>query len=104
MNKIKIPINLKGLDALLDKAKGKLSILLWVFLGIIVLFTGLVIFQEVRKVTLVQTDTSGILDRIVRVNLGQHQALEKRLGENTSFQPWPVAGADAFGSAPAGVQ
>lgn len=101
MNKIKIPINLKGLGNLVNTVKGKFSILLWVFLGLIIIFTGLVIFQEVRKVTSVQIDTSGILDRIVRVNLQQHGELENRLGENTSFQPWPVAGADAFGLAPA---
>ncbi len=101
MQKIKIPFNLKSVGALLEKAKGKLSILLWLFLGVITILVGFMILQEMRKVSSVQTDTAGILDRIVRVNMGQHESLVQQLGENASFQPWPVSGADAFGLAPA---
>ena len=104
MNKISFSLNLKTVAALLDRVKSNFSLVLWVFLGIIIVLTGLVIYQEVRKVSSVQTDTAGILDRIVRVNMGQHESLEKKLGENSSFQPWPVAGADAFGPAPVGVE
>lgn len=97
---MKLPIDLKGVSPL-KIFKKNFSIVLWVFLGIILVLTGLVIFKEVRKVTQVQTNPEGALDRIVRVNLTQHQALEKLLGDNSSFEPQPVPGANAFGSAPA---
>lgn len=80
--------------------KHNLGLVLLCAIAIIAVLTGLVIFKEVRKVSQVQTDTSGILDKIVRVNLTQHQALEKQLGDNSSFEPIPVPGADVFGAAP----
>ncbi len=97
---MKLSLNLKSVGAVTNILKNNFSIVLWVFLGLIALLTGLVIFREVGKVSQVQTDTSGILDKIVRVNLGSYQALEKRLGENSSFRPGPIDGADSFGPAP----
>lgn len=92
--------NLKSSGSLINKIKSNYSILLWGFLGVIGLLTALVVFREVNKISLVQTDTAGILDKIVRVNLDKHQAIEKQLGENSSFEPQPVPGAGAFGAAP----
>ncbi|HEX3100073.1 MAG TPA: hypothetical protein VHQ41_03850 [Patescibacteria group bacterium] len=84
--------------------KVKLSVVLWVVIGIVAVLSGLVIFKEVRKVTSVQTDNSAIFDRIVRVNLNQFKDLENKLGENSSFQPVIIPGANAFSTPPAAAQ
>lgn len=97
---MKLSIDLKSGAMLLSKLKSNYSILLWGFLGVVALLTALVAFKEISKITLIQTDTAGILDKIVRVNLNSHQTIETRLGENSSFEPQPVPGADAFGAAP----
>ena len=92
---MKLNLNFKQLSSL-KKIKFSIASVLWVCVGIILVLTGLVVFSEVRKITLVQTDTSGIMDRIVRVKLPQHEELQKKLGENTSFRAAPVEGAEAF--------
>lgn len=97
---MKLSLNFKNTTAILAKLKSSLSIALWIFLIIITVFTGLVVFKEFQKISQVQTDTSSILDKIVRVNLPLHQTLEKKLGENSSFQSAPIEGANAFGIAP----
>ncbi len=84
--------------------KIKLSLILWVVLAVIAVMTGLVVYNELSKVTAVQTDQDTIFDRIVRVNLNQFNAVEKRLSENSSFQPVPVPGASVFGPAPKPVE
>lgn len=96
---MKLSLDLKNITVL-NKLKGNFSILLWVAILVVAFLTGLVVFNEVRKITQVQTDTSGILDRIVRVKLSNHENLEKRLGENSSFQPVKIEGAEAFSPVP----
>ncbi len=96
---MKLSIDFKNISVL-NKLKGNFAIILWVFLLIIAALTGIVIYQEVGKVTVVQTDADGILDRIVRVKLSNHESLEKKLSENSSFQSVSVDGADAFGMPP----
>lgn len=80
--------------------KGKLSLALSFGLTVIAILTGLVIYNEVNKVTQVQTNSDEIFGRIVRVNLSQYKVIEKQLGDYSSFQPSPVPGSDAFGPAP----
>ena len=100
---MKLSLNLKSGTAAIHKLKDNFSLGLWVFLFIIAVLTGLVIFKEVRKVSQVQTDTSGLWDKIVRVNLSLHKNLETRLSENSSFQPQTVPGVKAFSAAPVKV-
>lgn len=96
---MKLSINLNT-ASVINFAKHKFFIILWVFLGVIAVLTGLVVYNEVQKISQSQADTAGIMDKIVRLNLTQHQTLEKRLSENSSFQPIPVPGANAFGMPP----
>lgn len=95
-------ISFKNLSSLSlgEKLKNNVSLLLLIFLGIVALMAGFVMFKEVRKLSLASMDTSAVTGQIVRVNMTQHQAIEQRLEENLRFTPEIVQNADSFGSAP----
>jgi hypothetical protein len=93
-------LNFKFSKSSASMPKIKLSLALWGLVAIIAVLAGLVIFKEVRKVTGVQTDSAAIFNRIVRVNMAQYKDLETRLTENSSFEPQPVPGAEAFSASP----
>lgn len=80
--------------------KKNISIVLWIFVLVIVLSVAYIVYQEIRRVSQVRTDNSGVYGQIVRVNVGQHEALEKRLNENERFAPHVIPGADVFNTAP----
>jgi hypothetical protein len=96
---MKLSFDIKG-ASIIDSLKKRLSLGLWIFLLVVALFSGYIIFQEVKKITQANADTSGITGETVRVNISQHQALEQRLNENLQFSPEPIPGADAFGAQP----
>lgn len=96
---MKLSFNLKNISVL-GTLKKKLGLLLWIFLLLVALLTGTIIFKEWRKIVLVNSDTSGVTGQIVKVNIKQYQTLENQLNENARFVPQSVDGADAFGSAP----
>ena len=97
---MKLSINLKGVS-IVPLLKKNISLLLLVFLVLVALLAGLIVFNEVRKVSQARTDNSAAnIGRILRVNTGKHEELEKQLDENSRFIPQDVPNADAFGSPP----
>jgi hypothetical protein len=83
--------------------KTNLGLMLWVFLGIVVLAESFVIYQEISKVSQVQSDPNVAQSKIVRVNLDQHKKLEEKLRDNESFQPRTIPGGSSFGVAPSAI-
>lgn len=97
---MKLSLDLKGLS-ILPLLKKNISLLLLLFLVIVGLMAGYVIFGEVRKVSQARTDNSAAsIGQILRVNITAHEELQKRLRENTQFVPGDTPNADSFGIAP----
>lgn len=96
---MKLSINLKT-ESVVELLKKNISIILWVFLLIIFVLVGLIIFREYGKISQVRSDTSGVTGQTVRVNVQQHQEIENQFSENERFVPQAVPGSDSFGAAP----
>lgn len=95
---MKLAINLK-FGSLADLFKKQLSFVLLGFIILIAIMSLFEMYGEIKKIT--EANKSSISQaQIVRVNLEGHQQLEKKLNDNSTFEPVPVAGADAFGTAP----
>jgi hypothetical protein len=90
-----LKVDLKNIS-LFKKLKDYLGILLWVFLGIILLLVIWVAFGEISKISRSKSDTDTIQKKIVRVNMEKYKALENKLNDNATFMPQEVPGAEAF--------
>lgn len=80
--------------------KKNLSLLLLIFLIIIFISVGFVVFKEVRNISRATADLSGITGQTVRVNLGLHQELSNHLDENQRFVPKNILGNSIFSPIP----
>ncbi len=80
----------------LKKILSNISILLWLFLGLVLLLVVWVVFSEVAKITQSQIDLSSAQSKIVRVNMDKYKEVSERLNENASFSPRVIPGTDAF--------
>ncbi len=92
---MKLAIDFKNLNPL-KLILSKISIILWLFLGLVLLLVVWVVFSEVAKINQIQTDLSSAQNRIVRVNMDKYKEVEQRLNENASFSPKVIPGTDAF--------
>lgn len=96
---MKLSFNIKG-GSVLTTIKKKIGMLLGLFLLVVAILAGLVIYKEWKKISLVRSDTSGITGQIVKVNLNQYQDLETQLNDNINFAPQTIEGSESFGTAP----
>lgn len=97
---MKLPsLNFK-ISSVTELVSKNLSIILLGVLGIIFLLVGWVVFAEIKKVSLVTEDNSGITGQLVRVHTGQHQELVKKLEESAKFSPKMIPGNEIFSTAP----
>ncbi len=97
---MKLPSPHLNISNFSESVKKNLSLLLLICLVLIVLLVGYVVYQEVRKMSQVTADTSGVTGQIVRVNLTQHQELSNRLDESQRFVPKSIPGNSIFSTAP----
>ena len=95
---MKLSLNFK-LGSLTDILKKNLSFVLLGFLIFIAILVGFVIYGELRKISDAKGNSANAA-QIVRVNLDAHKQLEKKLNDNSTFEPKVVEGADSFGTAP----
>jgi hypothetical protein len=98
---MKLSMNIAGTSPL-KIFKNNLSYSVAAVLAIVLVLTGLVVYRELGKISLVQVDQQRVLERMVRVNLSQEQALEKQLEENSRFEPVSIPDSNVFGTSPAG--
>lgn len=97
---MKISLNLKSLP-IVPFIKKNTSLLMLLFLVVVALAAGWIMFSEVRKVSQARVDNSAAnIGKILRVNTVQHEELVKRLDENSRFIPNDVPNADSFGVPP----
>ncbi len=82
--------------------KQHISILLWLFLGIVVLLEAFVVKGAVDMVRKVRNTPPNVQTPIVRVNISQYDNIENLLQENTAFEPSATTNDDPFGLAPRG--
>lgn len=96
--KLDLKFNFAALPGL---AKKYIQFVLWAFLIIVLAMEFFVIKNSVDLALLARTTAPGAQAQIVRVNFEQYKAIEKRLQDNTGFQPQPVKYTNPFGLAPA---
>jgi hypothetical protein len=96
-----ISLNLGSLQTIF---KQHISILLWVFLGIVVLLEVIVIKGAIGTVLSVRNTPPVVQTSIVRVNMPMYDSVEKLLENNLSFDPSVTTNDSPFGLAPRTVQ
>ncbi len=97
MNLSKLKLQIPSFDEI---SKKHLSTVLLVFIGVVALLVGFVVYREVRKFTQANSDTSGITGQIVKTNLNAHEGLTKRLEDYSRFSPRSISGNTVFSTAP----
>lgn len=96
---MKLPFDLKQLS-LTRLIKKNFAIVLWAFLVVVLIMEGFVIYSEISKVSMVQSDPAVVQAQMVRVNLEQHKKLEEQLEANANFEPQIIPGGSSFGITP----
>ncbi len=84
----------------LKNIKFRLNWGVWLYLFIILLALGWVLWGEWTKLKMINADASNLNDKIVRVNMQQHQEIERNLESNQRFVPEKVPGTEVFASPP----
>lgn len=98
---MKLNLNLKKLSSFkLSSIASNITLVLWIFLGLMILLVVWVILGEVRKVTGLSTDTSAAQSQVIRVNREKYNQLENRLNDSAHFSPEPTPKANSFGTPP----
>jgi len=94
---MKINIDLHSLQKQFQK---HISIALTVFLAFILLLESLVIKRSVDMVRRVHNQPEVLQTRVVRVDIQQYKAMEKRQEANMQFEAVPSTLRNPFGLAP----
>lgn len=75
----------------------RFSLVLWVFLGLVIIAEGFTIKSSVSKILQANDDhiTNGV--QLLRVNFGVYSDIDKRLTANSNFVPSEPPQNDPFG-------
>ncbi len=92
--KIDLKFSLKSILPFILK---RFSVVLWVFLGIIILAEAFTIKSSVDMIT--QANSEPLLNtaQLLRVNFESYEKIDKRLSHNLSFTPSEPKAGDPFG-------
>ncbi|QQS23074.1 hypothetical protein IPM19_00695 [bacterium] len=85
------------LKAILPFILKRFSLVLWVFLGLVIIAEAFVIKSSIAKMNKAQEQSQFANSQLVRVNFDSYEAIEKRLSENASFVPSTPTSGDPFG-------
>ncbi len=78
----------------------RFSLVLWVFLGLVVIAEALTIKASVSQILQANAEQAINNAKLLRVNFETYNSIEKRLTTNSSFIPSESTGIDPFGVAP----
>lgn len=81
----------------ISKLLSKFSIVLWIFLGLIIIAEAWIIKDSVNKVLLANNLSQFAGAQLTRVNFGLYEQVEKRLTENSAYLPEAPTTEDPFG-------
>lgn len=91
-------INLKfDYKTILPFVLKRFSLVLWVFLGLILVAEGLTIKSSLDKINAANAEPLLNNAQLLRVNFGNYDAIEKRLSHNQAFIPQEPTITDPFG-------
>ncbi len=75
----------------------RFSLVLWVFLGLVLLAEALTIKASVNQILEANAEQAISNAKLLRVNFETYNAIEKRLTDNAAFVPSESSGIDPFG-------
>lgn len=75
----------------------RFSLVLWVFLGLVILAEAFVLKSQVAKISKAREQSQFSNSQLVRVNFKTYEAIEKRLSESAAFIPSTPTTGDPFG-------
>lgn len=75
----------------------RFSLVLWIFLGLIILAEAFTIKSSVNKILEANAEQVTNLSQLLRVNFATYSAIDKRLTTNSAFAPADSSGVDPFG-------
>lgn len=84
------------LKAILPFILKRFSLVLWVFLGLVIIAEAFVIKSSIAKINKAQDQSQFSNSQLVRVNFNFYEAIEKRLSENAVFMPSQPTSGDPF--------
>jgi tellurite resistance protein TehA-like permease len=91
---INVKFDFKNILQLLLK---KFSIVLWVFLGLILIAEAFIVNDSLSKVLTASDQSQFAGTQLIRVNFATYDAIENRLNENAKFLPINQNANDPFG-------
>ena len=81
-------INLKfDYKKILQLLLKKFSIVLWVFLGLVIIAEGFVIKDSLDKILVASDQSQFAGAQLIRVNFNAYDSIEKQLDENSKYLP-----------------
>lgn len=92
--KLNFSVNYKDVLAFLMK---RINLVLWIFLGLVLLAEGFVIKDSISKVLLIADQSQIAGAQLVRVDFNLYDSIEKRLNENSQYLPSSLDSPDPFG-------